>query len=166
MLKRLTDQRSSSLLTLLLGVMIAVLLVLGFLQYRWISEAGDAAERQLRENLDVSVKGFAQEFQEQLQRLGAEFRRPRSPDSTDHDVIEEFRKDQASWSATAAFPELLENAFLVKANEDGKPTLLHFDVQGDQLQSVEWPSDLAPLTQKFRSGFNGLPGPESVFADI
>src|SRR5215467_15124885 len=101
MLKRLTDQRSSSLLTLLLGVMIAVLLVLGFLQYRWISEAGDAAERQLRENLDTSVRGFSQEFQEQLQRLGAEFRQPRSPESTDRNVIEQFRKDQTNWNTTA-----------------------------------------------------------------
>ena len=166
MLKRLANQRSGRLLAFLFAAMIAALLVLGLLQYRWISEAADSTERQLRDNLDVSVSGFTQDFQDQVQRIGNRFRLPPSPDLSERDIAEQFRRSEENWNADAAFPDLLHDAFIVKAGTNpDKPVLLRFDSPGDQFQPVEWPSELGRLSETFRPGLP-RPSPQTFTASI
>ena len=70
MFKPPSPQRSVKSLVLFFSVMTVVLSLLAFLQYRWISEVGDAEERRLKENLNLSTSRFADDFQETIPAVG------------------------------------------------------------------------------------------------
>src|SRR5580698_9400233 len=98
MFKPLSRQRSTRSLVLFFGLMTAVLSLLAFLQYRWITEVGDAEERRLQENLNLSTSRFADEFQGQFRQLAAAFRPPGSSNSGD--IVSQYLQGYEEWTAT------------------------------------------------------------------
>src|SRR5579884_3445890 len=151
MLQGFTNRRSGRLLALLFVAMIVALSVLGFLQYRWISEAGNATELQLRENLEVSTSGFQQDFEDQLRRITTAFRQSQS-NRSDNDIARQFQLDYETWAAASPFARLLEQAFLMRSTVAGRTELFRMDTQAAGLQHVEWSAALSPLQDSFSRG--------------
>ncbi|HSC55668.1 MAG TPA: HAMP domain-containing sensor histidine kinase, partial [Nitrospira sp.] len=115
-------KRSVSLPELIgIVVMVAVVSVLAFLQYRSTREIGQEEERRLKTSLASGVRGFDQEFAYDIERLCESFELdPESPENT---LEQRAFRQYESWVQNTTDPRLLDSVELWRIEKNGAPML-------------------------------------------
>ena len=115
-------KRSVSLPELIgIVVMVAVVSVLAFLQYRSTREIGQEEERRLKTSLASGVRGFDQEFAYDIERLCESFELdPESPENT---LEQRTFRQYESWVQNTTDPRLLDSVELWRIEKNGAPML-------------------------------------------
>ena len=115
-------KRSVSLPELIgIVVMVAVVSVLAFLQYRSTREIGQEEERRLKTSLASGVRGFDQEFAYDIERLCESFELdPESPENT---LEQRTFRQYESWVQNTTDPRLLDSVELWRIEKTGAPML-------------------------------------------
>lgn len=101
--------RANALLAGVLVLLVAGLVLLATLQYRWIGVVSEAEQQRMQASLELEGRQFANEFQQELQNLADAFTEP------DGGTVEERFEE---WRSTAAHPKLAVSVSEVLPEED------------------------------------------------
>jgi signal transduction histidine kinase len=124
--------------------MVAVVCTLAVLQYRWTAEIGRSEQQRLKGTLTTDVRGFAQEFSYDFERL-CETHEVDPQDRAENLEARVIRQHQ-EWTRIASRPDLLAGLMIWKT-EPPHPTLESLDPNGKRFVEVAWPTQLGSLRQ-------------------
>ena len=124
--------------------MVAVVCTLAVLQYRWTAEIGRSEQQRLRGTLTTDVRGFAQEFSYDFERLCETHEvGPGGPaDNLEARVIRQHEE----WMRMASRPALLAGLMIWKTGTP-HPALESLEQNGKRFAELPWPEQLGSLQQ-------------------
>lgn len=126
-----------------IGVMVAVVSVLAFLQYRSTREISQEEERRLKTSLSSGVRGFDQEFAYDIEGLCESFELdPESPQST---LEQRTFHQYESWVQNASNPQLLEGVEIWRTEKNGPALIEVLNPNSRGFQRPPWPQKLDTL---------------------
>lgn len=138
------------------GVLALLLVALGTLQYRWLSQVSEAERERLRAGARRHAEDFARDFDRQLAQAWAWL-------LVDGDTLRErsfelYAQRREQWRSLARYPELVRDVYLVERGADG-PLLERFDPQAHDFRAQPWPEQLVPIRERVRPLLSaGAPG--------
>ena len=124
--------------------MVAVLVGLAVLQYRWSGQVSDATRAQMLANLHVSLTSFRQDFSRELGAAAVEIRT--IADSTSPTNPAELNEQFHRLQQTAAHPNLVSHIYLWADPTHQQP--LRFDPASGQFERTAWPAEFDPMQQR------------------
>ena len=137
------SKRSVMELAAILG-MVAVVCTLAVLQYRWTAQIGRSEQQRLKGTLTTGVRGFAQEFSYDFERLCEthEIDPQGSADSLETRIV----RQHDGWASMASRPGLLAGLMIWK-REASHSTLESLEPDGKRFVESSWPESLGSLQQ-------------------
>src|ERR1041384_1343586 len=136
-----------SMTLLLIAILVALLVVLAFLQYRWLGQISIAERQTMQTNLRNQARGLQEEISQEIDKAGA--RLQMSVDSVRSESWEELIKRYARWRATATYPGLIKGLFLAHLDRDRQFDLLQLDESTLQFKPTRWPSEFDDIRLRF-----------------
>src|SRR5260370_6642893 len=139
--------------------------VLGVLQYRWIGEVSEAARDRLRGSLEATLNRLRLDFSTEL---GAACRAllPEGSGVDGKADEAEVAERYAQWKKTGSHSQMFRHIAIAEPRNQTL-VLRNLDLDQDVFQTVEWPSDWAPVKTHLESmmpsqtrqrrGFPGFP---------
>ncbi len=144
-------------------VLVALVVVLAILQYRWVGQIADAERQRMQTSAQARANQFADEIDRELTTLFFSLSQltGQSPsgDAAPHvmgpppdgDSAAVFAADYARWAATSAHPKLVRALYLWET--DGPTPSLRKLAPGDAaFQAADWPSELAAVRATLEGG--------------
>jgi signal transduction histidine kinase len=134
-------RRRDSFASWLLALALLVLLVvLGTLQHRWLSQIGDVEREQMRTQLRSAAERFAADFDRELTRVAMRLA-AREPAAQTPAAAAEY----ARWRSSALFPDLVHEVFVARPGQAGEFRLSRLETDTGRLAPSEWPAELSDL---------------------
>jgi signal transduction histidine kinase len=121
------------------AVLVALLGVLGTLQYRWLGAVSEAERERMRTSLRTRATELGQEFNGELTRIYAAFRADIV--GLDAEPAKTLAEAYTRWRATAPHPDLVKAIYLVEGG-DASVQPRRFDPASQFLVPTEWPPEL------------------------
>jgi len=128
-------------LLFLLGAVLLLLPLLAFLQYRWLGQVSEAERERMRAVLRSAASQFGETFDREITRAYSTFQLQ----ETRAVLAEEFARRFQEWDASAAYPKLVRDLYLIVANEQGSNRLVQFKKDTSEFHQIDWPNELATL---------------------
>ncbi|MCP3961384.1 MAG: HAMP domain-containing histidine kinase [bacterium] len=149
--------------------LLALLLILASLQYRWLDEVSRADREKTRDVLQTAVERFAEDFDREVTRAFLYFQ-PSSGFRVP--PAEVTARGMERWQASAPYPDLVRAVFQARPAEDGSLELARFDPASASFVDAGWPTELEELRRELEGGArprrfgDDPPGPSfSILAD-
>lgn len=118
--------------------------MLATLQYRWLGQISDAERARMSATLNDRAKAFAEDVDRELTRAYLLFQID-LPDSAGP-VVPELASRYDQWQATARFPRLIKDVYLVGVQSADAPGQgKRYDPATRTIKPSPWPSALAPV---------------------
>jgi len=126
-------KRIATSLKMVMGLL-ALLALLAVLQYHWLGQVSRAEHERMSATLRSAVNRFAEEFDREIARSFVYFRLnpAASGPAEEAQLVERFRL----WKEEAPYPDLVEDVFLARADEEGRFMWRHLDPAG-QLRPMD-----------------------------
>ena len=134
--------------------LLALIVLFGTLQYRWLGQISDAERERMKATLAARASGFVQDFDGELTRAYLLFQTEPVPEGPPVGSQVAARFDR--WQATARYPRLIKDVFLVPAEGSG---LQRFDPAARAMTSVEWPGSMGELRDQITGRADIAAGP-------
>jgi signal transduction histidine kinase len=126
--------------------LLALIVLLATVQYRWLGRISDADREGMRSALNARATGFARDFDAELTRAYLLFQI--DPQATENlPARVGMRYDR--WQTTARYPRMVKNIYVTGLEVGG--TLQRFDPSVHVLEAVDWPDALAPIRAQITS---------------
>lgn len=138
-----------NLLGILFGILLALLIVSGWLVYRWVNRVSVADRLQQKELVETALHNVDREFSGALQEALSMFR-PVSRQRTMSDVESVIAEAYAQWRSTAAHPQLIKQISVVTIEPDDSLTYRRFELEGRQFSPQPWPEPLNDLRHQLQ----------------
>lgn len=150
--------------TLLVGVVAALVPLLAWMQYRWLGQLSEAETERMQRTLRTAASQFAVEFDAELARAMSSLQ-VEGPVLRDRNWGAYAQRHRA-WADSAADPRMVREVLLVDAGNgvelalppfapasaSAQPappverlSLFRWDPSSDSFQPLEWPAELLPL---------------------
>src|SRR5262245_40746027 len=142
----------------LAGGLLGLIVLLAWLQYRWLGQISDAERDRMRATLQTNASGFAEDFDRELNRAYLLFQIGGSPD--DQSVPAQMAARYDRWQATSRYPRIVKDVFVATVAEHAV-TLKRFNPSTRFIEPAEWPDALAPVRAKI-----ARPPVPSVWSDV
>jgi len=123
--------------------LLGAIALLATLQYQWLGRISDAERQRMTANLGAHSTGFAQEFDREITRAYFTFQLPATPG--DDNVATRLSAHYDRWTATARFPRMIKDIYLVAQGEAKDRPLQHFSATTRFIEPAAWPESLAML---------------------
>ena len=120
--------------------LLALIVLLAALQYRWLGRISDAEREGMRSALNTRATGFAGDFDAELTRAYLLFQV--DPQGTD-DLSGRVSLRYDRWLTTARYPRLMKEVYI--AGPEGGGVLKRFNPNTHVLEPAEWPAALAAI---------------------
>lgn len=137
------SKRSVMELGAILG-MAAVVCTLAVLQYRWTAQIGRSEQERLKGSLTTGVRGFAQEFAYDFERLCETHEI--DPEASAENLETRVIRQQDGWARIALRPGLLAGLMIWKT-EARHPTFESLEPNAKRFVDSAWPERLGGLQQ-------------------
>jgi two-component system sensor histidine kinase SenX3 len=127
------------------GALLGLILLLATLQYRWMGQISGAERERMTASLNTRATAFAQDFDRELTRAYLLFQLdPMRPDTNAATGLV-ARYDR--WQATARFPRMIKDVYLVASAEAGGQLgpPQRFNPATRFLEPAEWPASLSQI---------------------
>jgi two-component system sensor histidine kinase SenX3 len=127
------------------GALLGLILLLATLQYKWLGQISGAERERMTANLNTRATAFAKDFDREVTRAYLLFQMdPMLPDASS---ASSFVARYDGWQATARFPRMIKDVYLVPAPEaDGQPAPpQRFNPSTRFLEPAEWPAALSQI---------------------
>lgn len=127
--------------------LLGLIVLLATLQYRWLGQISDAERDRMRASLATRASEFAQDFDRELTRAFLLFQ---AEGTTSHEELSTrvaVRCDR--WQATARFPRLVQDVYLVSRDPAGSPALQRFNPSSRALEPADWPASMSDWREEF-----------------
>ncbi len=144
-------------LWLTLSVLTVLVVVLGVLQYRWVSEIGQAEGQRRQAQLERAASRFVRAFDREIGGLLTTFARPRPGRPADGDPRARLREGLAAWR-TNEHAGLVSEVLLATRSTTGEARLEACAVNEDTFHEVPWTPELEPFRRRLHEPRRG-PGP-------
>lgn len=131
---------------LLLSVFFVLVCILGALQYRWIGEISQAAQKTLRENLQSDLNEISRDFNSELTAACAAL----VPTGTE---VKELGRERAYARRYLQTPTRMFSRVAVAWEQNGHLTL-H---EGGTFAAMEWPASWTVVKERIEAGPRGGP---------
>lgn len=137
----------------ILGVLLIILLALGFVQYKWIDQLTEAQRQRTEANLSAALSNIESDFDIEITRAFMTFQVPVS-NSSEAERYEE-------WRHHAPYPNLIRGVYITEAGQtDALPKPV---IPGESpITSVRWDRELPELRTSFGGVAASLDGPIGV----
>ena len=145
MRRRGDDRRGPTGTLALLGALLAALLVLAFLQYRWIAQLGDAEKARAHSRLEEASRAFCDDLDRELERALALCNAPLAQPGDEARFVS-ARLNR--WKESALFPQLVSDVFLAREDGEGRVALFRIDPLKGEAIPCDWPASLEPLRRR------------------
>jgi signal transduction histidine kinase len=124
-----------------------LLLLLATLQYYWVGQVSVGELERMRASLRAGATRFSEDFDRELARiyLSLQMDAPTMRDQSWKDYARRYDH----WLATAPYPRLVGDVYLVQVYESGRLYLAQYDTEVKRFRTVDWPESLASLHQRF-----------------
>jgi signal transduction histidine kinase len=140
---------------LAIGVMTAIVITLGVVQYRWAGQISQTERQRLRSALETSVRNFSQDFSYDFQQLCESFQLEMAgPANT---LEARLLQQYGGWSRSSATPNLVSGVHIWRADPVHKQSLASYDEPTHSFRERSWPERFAPLRQYLAQAFAALP---------
>ncbi|HMK29416.1 MAG TPA: HAMP domain-containing sensor histidine kinase [Terriglobales bacterium] len=146
-MKPSTKERVLSLVVVL--ALVAVLVTLGFLQYRWSREISEATSTRMQASLQTSMMGVRQDLYRELATVCVVFQNDAdaSPEKDHTRYIQRYQE----WTRTAAHPDLVANVFIWETGGGNPPRLLQLNGSREAFEPVQWPANFQALHDRLQA---------------
>jgi signal transduction histidine kinase len=125
-------QKSSFFWIAVLTGMAALLLTVGFLQYRWTNQLTEATETRIGSNVESLMLDWHLDFYQSFAAICVALQV--GPDSGAHDDWRAYAERFADWNRSAAHPSLIQNLYMLETSQGPAPRLLR--LSRDQAQAT------------------------------
>jgi signal transduction histidine kinase len=115
--------------------LVALVVVLGALQYRWLAQVSEADRARLQESLQRQAHAFADAFDAEVLGIAVALQTG-EPLSPERPALLERRL--TAWRGRTTFPQMLRTVYLVDARE--RDTLRQFEESDARFVTVPWPA--------------------------
>ena len=123
------------------AALLALIAVLGTLQYRWLGRISDAERERMTANLGTHATAFAQDFDRELTRAYLTFQLEPVHEAGNNAARMAQRHER--WIATSRYPRLIKEIYIASRAADGSvQPLQRFDPASRFLEPAEWPESL------------------------
>src|SRR5205809_316409 len=126
----------------LAGGLLGLIVVLAWLQYRWLGQISDAERDRMRATLQTSASGFAEDFDRELNRAYLLFQI--GPTPGDDNVPAQIATRYDRWQATARYPRMIKDVYLTTVQGD-VASFKRFNPSTRFVEPAEWPAALASV---------------------
>ena len=133
--------KSSRFPILIIGVLLVLLGLLAFLQYRWLGQISDGERERLTRTVKSDTGRFAEDFNREIQN--AYFNFQMNADVWREKNWNEFNQRYDFYKEKTAYPDLIKNFYFVEAGEN--PTLLKYQFENKEFLNSEWNAELNKL---------------------
>lgn len=134
---------------LIIAVLLTLLGLLAFLQYRWLGQISDGERERLARTVRGDAKRFAEDFNREIQNAYFNFQIPANVWRDKN--WKEFNDRYDFFKEKAAYPDLVKDLYFVEAGEN--PALLKYQKDAKAFLNAEWNDELNKLKPNF-SGDN------------
>lgn len=144
---------TAAIVPLLVATLVALTL-LATLQYHWVGQVS-AGERERRQaSLALSARRMGEDFDRELARayLGLQMDAATLRDAD----WERFAARYDHWRATAPYPGLVHNVYLVEVNQGGQVGLLRYDETVRGFTPSSWPFELMPVRRRIERTYRAI----------
>jgi signal transduction histidine kinase len=125
------------------AALLALIAVLATLQYRWLGQISTDERDRRSAALAAQAAALAHDFDRELTRAYLLFQWEPAHDIENLAARVAGRWER--WQATAAYPHLLRDVFVVRTDRPGTQQLQRFNPAGRMLEPVDWPEALDEL---------------------
>ena len=134
------------LFSFVLSAALIALIVLAGLQYYWVGQISEGELTRAQANLTTGMQRFSEDFDRELARMYLSFQ-------IDSETLRtrdwpDYNQRYHYWNATAPYPDLVDNVYLIEIFRSGRMRLLQFNPDEGRFSSVYWPKKLRPIRQK------------------
>ncbi len=143
------------LLPTIIAILIAGLIALGLLQYRWATQIGEVAGLRLTTTVNTMMTNWHLDLFHQLSDvcIGLQV----GPDSGAHDGWQVYLERYERWTQKAVDPALVHDVFIWETSTPGTPRLLRFNLRRGRLETVSASPVLRPLLDRLTTTSGSLP---------
>lgn len=145
--RRLSSMNNSRFTFLAVAVLIVLLGLLAFLQYRWLGQISDGERERLSRTVKADTGRFAEDFDNEIQ--SGYFNFQMNADDWRARNWKEFNERYDFFVEQAAYPDLVKNFYFIELAET--PLLLKYEKKARTFQTAEWNEQLIQLRQKIES---------------
>jgi len=125
------------------AALLGLIALLATLQYRWLGQISDAERERMTATLNDRAKAFGEDVDQELTRAYLLFQIDQSETGA---PAQELAARYERWQATARFPRVIKEIYLVDPVRAGEPRPLErYDPIAHALESASWPAALAPV---------------------
>jgi signal transduction histidine kinase len=131
------------------GALLGLILLLATLQYRWLGQISGAERDRMTANLNTRAAAFGQDFDRELTRAYLLFQL--DPMQMDQGAAAGMGVRHERWQATARFPRMIKDVYLVLAPDPDHPTglLQRFNPSTRFIEPADWPASLSEIRAQF-----------------
>ncbi|MEQ1604883.1 MAG: HAMP domain-containing sensor histidine kinase [Pyrinomonadaceae bacterium] len=137
-------KRSWSTILLILGLT-GLLVLLGGLQYRWLSQISETDGEKARKRVQEQAARFAEDFNREIQN--AYFNLQTDSESWKNRDWNAFNERYDFWREKATYPELITDIYFFEAKPEAAP--FRYDRAGRTFMAAEMTAELTDLRHKF-----------------
>ena len=137
----------------LIGGLAVLLVVLGILQYRWLSQISVADGEKAHKLVKEQAERFAADFNREIQN--AYFNFQTGPETFKNEDWRSFAEQYDYWHERATYPELIAEMYFVKAANDA--AVLRYDREGRTFVPAEVTRELSAALSRIADDKNFHP---------
>ncbi len=155
-------KRHALLSWMFVGVMVALTVILGILQYRWIGEVSLAEHDRLRAGLQTSLQKLSQDFNSEIAAACAALLP--APSDEEAETDEAYALRYARWRESTQHNGLFRRIALIRP-EGETAVLRSLELDKAVFAAGEWPAEWSGLRDRIGARLSGEPGPRGPLVD-
>jgi signal transduction histidine kinase len=132
--------------TIIIVLAVAVVIVLGLLQYRWSNQVSEATSIRLADSLQMSMINWHLDFFRAFSEVCVALRV--DPESSTQDDWDQYARRFADWKKTTANPNLVAGIYMWRPGEADGADLLALAPTTGRFEAAKWPQPLSDLRQE------------------
>ncbi len=129
------------------AAMFGLIMVLATLQYRWLGQISAAERDRMRATLNTRATGFAHDFDHELTRAYLLFQAD-APPAERLNTAERLAARYDRWQATARFPRMIRDVYVVSVSGEDPPTTHEFNPTTRVVEPVDLPEGLRSIHEQ------------------
>jgi signal transduction histidine kinase len=152
-------KRKPPFLLMLTLALLVLLPILAILQYQWMGQVSEGERERLQNNLRDGANKFTADFDRELARIYIHFQ---SAEVDKDSPAEGYAACFTRWSQESAYPQLIENIYLVEAGVSPAPLLRMLNTSTKQFEASPWSDNLANLQNRFVFSYQNSDLPKPI----
>lgn len=150
----IAKKRSARLfLPLLIAAMVALGL-LATLQYHWVSQVSAGEHERRQANLSLSAQRISEDFNRELARAYLTFQVDAS--TLRDKAWARFARRYERWQASAPYPGLVRELYIVEVNQIGRVKLSRYDPAHGRFEAETWPYEMLSVRRDFERTYRQI----------